>query len=61
MEWGFHKTPKELGLGSFLVGEHMEVLEESSEPGQGVEVLTPFPYLTLCISSIWLFLSYNLS
>lgn len=55
-----------LGGGSenFWVDEHMEVLEEchprESHPGESVGAQCPFSHTLsyICISSIWLLLSY---
>lgn len=46
-------------MGSFQVGEQVET-EESGVPGEGPKLQCPYPYLALCISSIWLFLNYIL-
>ena len=47
------KTPEWWGSESFWVGEYMEVL------GKTVDTLLFFPpYFALCVSSIWLFLSW---
>ena len=52
------KKPKRIELQSFWVGEDVEVL--GGWCLEGVGKLRVFPYLTLCIFSTWLFLSYIL-
>ena len=42
-------------LESFGVGEHLEVLADV-HPERALKVQGPSPHLTLCISSIWMFI-----
>ena len=53
------QNPKKMGSERFWLGEHMEMQKEWHT--QITWKLCPHsPYLALCISSIWLFLSYIL-
>lgn len=54
-----HNNPKGGGLESFWVGEHRD-LGRVQFLERARKLCVPSPYLTLGVSSIWLFLSYIL-
>ena len=52
------KNPKGQCSESFWVGELVEVLGEWCVWRKGMDASRPFPYLALCVSSIWLLPNY---